>query len=212
MAPCRSETGGPRRVQRFRPCWPTCSCTTRSTCSWSGSSRPALLVFPLCAGMAVAAPELVAVVLGPQWGTAAGLVPWFALAGACHVASQLSQSLAEARAELNRSVVVQVAYLAVLGALIVLALPFSSRGVWVIGAAVAAAEVLRYLGYLLLARRVLTVPAARMWRAHLPAAFASGGVALAVAAAGRALSGAPPPAVLAAELAAGASAMAVCVR
>lgn len=40
MAPCRSETGGPRRVQRFRPCWPTCSCTTRSTCSWSGSSRP----------------------------------------------------------------------------------------------------------------------------------------------------------------------------
>ena len=79
----------------------------------SVTSLGALLVFPLCAGMAVAAPELVAVVLGPQWGQAAGLVPWFALAGGCHVVSQLSQSLAEARAELNRSVVVQVGYLLV---------------------------------------------------------------------------------------------------
>ncbi len=51
-----------------------------------------LLLFPLCAGIAVAAPELVLVVLGPQWGPAVGLVPWFALAGGCHVASQLSQS------------------------------------------------------------------------------------------------------------------------
>ena len=145
-------------------------------------SLSALLVFPLCAGMAVAAPELVAVVLGPQWGPAAGLVPWFALAGGCHVASQLSQSLAEARAELNRSIAVQVGYLLVLAALILLALPFSSRGVWVIAAAVAAAELLRYLGYLVLARRVLELPAAQVWQAHVPAVFASAGVALAIAA------------------------------
>ena len=33
---------GPRelhRGQRCRPCWLTCSCTTRSTCGWPGSSR-----------------------------------------------------------------------------------------------------------------------------------------------------------------------------
>ena len=50
-----------------------------------------LVLFPICAGLAVAANELVLVVLGPQWGLAVGLVPWFALAGGCHVASQLTQ-------------------------------------------------------------------------------------------------------------------------
>jgi O-antigen/teichoic acid export membrane protein len=177
----------------------------------SMTSLGALLVFPLCAGMAVAAPELVAAVLGPQWGPAAGLVPWFALAGACHVASQLSQSLAEARADLNRSVAVQFGYVLVLAALILAALPFSSRGVWVICAAVAAAEVLRYLGYLVLAWRVLALPAARVLQAHVPAIFASA-PALAIAGVRWALTGAPSLAVLAAEFTAGAVALALCIR
>ena len=37
--PCGSVTGGPRRGPRFRPCSPTCSCTTRSMPGWPGSSR-----------------------------------------------------------------------------------------------------------------------------------------------------------------------------
>jgi len=175
-------------------------------------SLGALLLFPLCVGMAVAAVELVAVVLGPQWGPAAGLVPWFALAGGCHVASQLSQSLAEARAELNRSVAVQVAYLVGLAGLILLVLPFRARGVWVIAAAVAVAEVLRYLGYLILAKRVLGFRGAELWRAHFPAAFASAGVGLAIAAAGWALAAAPSLAVLAVQISAGSLALALCIR
>ena len=104
-----------------------------------------LLLFPVCAGIAVAAQQLVLVIFGPQWQLAIGLVPWFALAGGCHVASQLTQLLADARAELNRSFAVQAAYILGLGLLILLALRFQSRGVWVIAAAVAAAEVLRYV-------------------------------------------------------------------
>jgi O-antigen/teichoic acid export membrane protein len=178
----------------------------------SVTSLGALLLFPLCAGMAVAAPELVAVVLGPQWTTVVGLVPWFALAGACHVATQLSQSLVEARAELNRSVVVQVLYLVALAAFIVLALPFRSAGVWVIGAAVAAAEMLRYLGYLVLVGRVLGLGSAQLWRAHVPAAFAGTGVALAILATHLALPAAPAGAVLAAEVSAGCVALPLCIR
>jgi lipopolysaccharide exporter len=178
----------------------------------SVTSLGILLVFPLCAGMAVAAPELVAVVLGPQWVPVVVLVPWFAFAGGCHVGSQLSQSLAEARAELSRSVAVQAGYVFLLGAFILLALPFSSRGVWVIVAAVAAAELLRYFGYLVLAWRVLELPAARVCSAHVPAVFASAGVALAVAAVRWALTGAPSLALLAAEITAGALALALCVR
>jgi O-antigen/teichoic acid export membrane protein len=175
-------------------------------------SLGALLVFPICAGMAVAAPELVNVVLGPQWGPSVGLVPWFALAGGCHVASQLSQSLAEARAELNRSVAVQVAYLLGLAVLILLVLPFRARGVWVIAAAVAVAELLRYLCYLILARRVLGLRRAQILQAHFPAAFASAGVGLAIAAAGWALADAPSLAVLMVQITAGALALALYIR
>ena len=35
----RRATGGPRRGRRSRPCWRTCSCTTRSTGGWPGSIR-----------------------------------------------------------------------------------------------------------------------------------------------------------------------------
>ena len=35
-----SETAVPLRVRRSRLCSPTCSCTTRSTRGWAGSSRP----------------------------------------------------------------------------------------------------------------------------------------------------------------------------
>src|SRR5680860_721028 len=37
--PCNSETVGPHRGQRSRPCWRTCSCITRSTPGWHGSIR-----------------------------------------------------------------------------------------------------------------------------------------------------------------------------
>jgi lipopolysaccharide exporter len=172
-----------------------------------------LVLFPICAGIAVAAQELVQVVLGPQWGLAVGLVPWFALAGGCNVASQLTQLLADARAELNRSLAVQTAYILGLAVLILLALPFLSHGVWVIAAAVAAAETLRYVGYLALARRVLRLPLKRVALAHAPAAFASAGVALVVAATRWAIIGhAPALVVLGAEGAAGALALALCIR
>jgi hypothetical protein len=54
---------------------------------------------------------------------------------------------------------------------------------------------------------------ARVWQAHVPAAFASAGVALAVAAVRWGLAGrAPALVVLAGELGAGALALALCVR
>jgi lipopolysaccharide exporter len=172
-----------------------------------------LMLFPLCAGIAVAAHELVLVVLGRQWGLAVGLVPWFALAGGCHVVSQLTQLLADARAELNRSLVVQMGYIVALALLLLMVLPFRSGGVWVIAAAVAAAELVRYVAYLALARRVLGMPRAQMWQAHVPALFASAGVALAVAATRWALIDyVRPLVVLGAEAGAGALALALCIR
>ena len=146
-----------------------------------------ILVFPVCAGMAVAARELVLVVLGRQWSVAATAVPWFALAAGCSVMSALSQTVAEARADLYRSLGVQGAYIVVLAAFLAVAVAHRSHGIWVFAAAVAAAEVLRHVGYLGLMRRVVGLTMTQVWASYAPAAFASAGVALAMAVIRRAL-------------------------
>jgi lipopolysaccharide exporter len=172
-----------------------------------------LLVFPVCAGMAVAARELVQVVLGPQWGLAATIVPWFALAGGCIVVSALSQMVAEARSVLNRSIAVQAAYVVALGVFLLVAVACRSHGVWVYAAAVVAAELLRLVGYLGLMRRIVRFTVADLWASCAPAAFASAGVALAVAATRAVLVGAVPNLVVfAVGVVAGALALALCVR
>lgn len=172
-----------------------------------------VVLFPICAGMAIAARELVLVVLGPQWTLVPGLIPWFAVAGGCHVAAYMSQLLAEARAELNRSLAVQVLYVVVLALLLLAAVPFTRHGVWVIGAAVAGAEAMRYLGYLRLTSRVLELRLGQLWRAHLPAVFISVGVGLAVAAVRAPLIGhAPAILVSAADICVGVLALFLCIR
>jgi lipopolysaccharide exporter len=172
-----------------------------------------ILVFPLCAGMAVAARELVLLLLGPQWSLAATVVPWFALAGGCSVMSALSQTVAEARADLYRSLAVQAAYIMALAAFLAVALQHRSHGIWVFAAAVAAAEVLRHAGYLGLMRRVVGLSITQVWASYAPAAFASAGVALAMAVIRRALATEAPTLVtFAAEVAAGACALSLCIR
>jgi lipopolysaccharide exporter len=173
----------------------------------------AVVLFPICAGMAVAARELVRVVLGPQWDLAATLVPWFALGGGFAVISALVQTVAEARNELNRSLAIQAAYIVALGALLAVALGQRDRGVWVFAAAVAVAEILRHISYLGLMRRMVGLSVAQLWACYAPAAFASLGVVLAVAATRAVLAGeAPALLALAAEVAAGALALALCIR
>ena len=187
---------------------PACAAPTSACCRWGASC---------CSPPAPASPwplrELVLVLLGPQWDLAATIVPWFALAGACSVISALSQVLAEARADLNRSLGIQGAYILALAALLALALRFRSHGVWVFGAAVAVAEAARHLGYLELMRRILRLSADQIWRSYGPAAFASVGVGLAVAVTRMALVGdLPTLLVLGAEVGAGAVALALCIR
>ena len=172
-----------------------------------------LVVFPVCAGMAVAAREFVRVVLGPQWGLAATIVPWFALAAGCSVISALSQMVAEARADLNRSIAVQAAYVVALGAFLLVAVEYRSHGVWVYAAAVVGAEFLRLVGYLGLMRRLVRFTFTDLCASFAPAVFASAAVGLAVTATRVLLVGAVPTLVVfAAEVVAGALALVLAVR
>ena len=173
-----------------------------------------VVLFPICVGMAVAAPEVVLVVLGPQWPLAVTLLPWFAIASGFSVLSKLSRSMVEARAELNGSLVVQAVHLVALGtALLVLARTLPGWGVWIFAAAVAGGEVLRHLGYLVLVRRILQVSAVQVGRLYAPAALASAGVAVAIV--GLRMVAAdhlPVLGLLVAEMVAGTAALVLCIR
>jgi lipopolysaccharide exporter len=173
-----------------------------------------VVLFPICVGLAVAAAEVVPVVLGPQWTLAVTLLPWFAVASGFSVLSKLSRSMVEARAELNGSLIVQAVHLVALGtALLVLALTLRSWGVWIFAAAVAGGEVLRHLGYLALVRRILKLSAVQVGQLYAPAAFASLCVALAIVAIRTVAPGRLPVVVLlGAEIVAGAAALMLCIR
>jgi O-antigen/teichoic acid export membrane protein len=172
-----------------------------------------IVVFPVCAGVAVAAPELVRVVLGPQWDLAATVVPALAIAAGFSVVSALSQTAAEARADLNRSLVVQGAYVAVLGVSLAFAIGYWSYGIWVVAAAVLVAELVRHVGYLGIMWQATRFSVAQLWASYLPAAFASAGVAFGIAATRSVLVGyAPTPALFVAELVVGALVLALCIR
>jgi lipopolysaccharide exporter len=141
----------------------------------------ALALFPPCVGMAVAAPELVQVVLGPSWQLAASILPWFALAAAMSVLSRFSQVLAESRAELGRSLLVQGVYIVILGLLLLLvAYNLQAGGVWLFAAAVAIGEFCRFAAYLHLTRRLLRLAKLEVIRSLLPGLFAAAVVGLAL--------------------------------
>jgi O-antigen/teichoic acid export membrane protein len=140
----------------------------------------AVVLFPICAGMAVAGREIVLVVLGGQWVDAIVLVPLFAAAAAFNIMSQLSRLLAEARAKLNSLIVLQLGYLVVFGALLALA-AVGGGETWMFAAALAAGEVIRHIAYVLLIRRFTTVRESEVFMAYVPAVFAAvlvaGGIA-----------------------------------
>lgn len=171
----------------------------------------ALVIGPLCAGMAVAAPELVAVLLGPQWGPAADVLPFLAAATALGMLSHVAGVVCEARGVLDAKLRLQAVHVAGLAALLALAAGGPLPGY---AAALAGGEVLRQALYARLLSRELGVRPRQLRQRFAPALLAAAVVAAAVAAVRAPLvaSGAPDVAVLVADVVAGALALAAAVR
>lgn len=171
----------------------------------------ALVMLPVCAGMAVAAPEVVAVVLGDGWEIAAAILPLFALGIGFNVLTRINELLCEARAELNRNLAVQVVYLVALAAALLVASP---AGVMAMAAVLLIGEVLRHCAFALLVRRVLRLSARDLWQVYAPAVFAAALVAALVGAVRTLLVeiGSPAVAILIGEILAGAAGLALAIR
>jgi O-antigen/teichoic acid export membrane protein len=141
------------------------------------TSVAAFVLLPVCAGLAVASPEVVRVILGPQWDTAIVLLPIMALAVAFDLISRVAAVVAQAKAELNKKIVV---HSLTLGSLVVLLLLARGHGVWAFAAALAAANAVRNFLYASLMRSMVGAGVVATWRAYLPGLAAAMALAVAV--------------------------------
>lgn len=170
-----------------------------------------VVLFPLCAGVAAAGPELILVVLGGQWTDATVFVPWFALSAGLGFMSRLVVMLCESRARLNIAMGVEVASVSLMWALLVAA---SNGPAWWFAAAFAAEELVRFVAYLFVTHRVADMSYGDLRRAYLPGLVAAawvGGLIFAVRS-GLLTLGVIPVVVLLAEVLVGALALVLFVR
>jgi O-antigen/teichoic acid export membrane protein len=156
---------------------------------------------PICLGAAVAAPEIVNVMLGAKW---LAVVPVFRLVCGVFALSTLNMfaaTVADATATLTRKFWLTLAHAAILLGLFALLRPLGLIGV---GVGVLLAEGLRTLFYMLLMRRILAVPLPALLSCYVPALLLSAGVAGSIGLVAWALRPAAVPLLFGAELAAGA--------
>lgn len=171
-----------------------------------------MIMFSLAAGMAVAAREIVLVLLGGQWDTAATVIPFFAFAIAFNIMTYFADLLGQAKAELNKILALQVIYLAVLAAGYVAVSGLG--GVVPFAAALVLGEVGRHVAFLVLMGRLIGLRFAEVARAYAPAVVAASGVGIVIALGRQALLAVDAPVVLtlAAEIGLGAIALALFTR
>jgi lipopolysaccharide exporter len=169
------------------------------------------VVLPMNAGMAVAAPEIVLVLLGPQWVGAIDVLPWLLLASSIALTGHFAGVVTEAQAALNSKIVVSVSSTFTLVLLLAIA---EGRSLSAYGAAVTGAAAVSHAGHVLILKRTLRTTVAALTWPYLRSALGAAMVAAAIAAA-RALSigaEAPVVVVLVVEVLTGAIALVLLLR
>ena len=144
----------------------------------SAVGATAAIIFPLNAGMAVSARELILVILGPQWVGAIEVMPWLLLASAIGLTGHFAGIVAEAQAALNAKMLIAGGSTATLALLLWLA---EGRSLSAYGAALAGAAAVSHIGYVLVISRTLDTSFGTLVRPLVPAIAGAGLVAAAIA-------------------------------
>jgi lipopolysaccharide exporter len=131
----------------------------------------AALFLPTLAGMAVSADVIIAVLLGPQWGGAATIVPLLALAVGLVFLGHFARVIADVKALLNQRLAIEAVHLALLAAALFLGARYGLEGLL---AAIVVAEVYAYFAYLQLMRRQLQVAWVDYFQFVFPGVLATG--------------------------------------
>lgn len=162
------------------------------------------VLLPLCAGIAVAANEIVRVVLGAQWTPVIAILPILAAYGSLMVLTHFAGLVAEIRNELNRKMVLQAGYLVVL---VLLLLPALGGELWQYATAFAVGNLVVHVAYMRLMNLILGVTLRDYRRIYGRCLIAAAGTGAAIFGARLAMvtAGLPLAAVLAVEIAVGAA-------
>lgn len=164
----------------------------------------AMLITPICAGAAVAAPEIVRVMLGPKWMAAVPILQVISLTYVLSAITMFAGVVCDATATLSHKLGLALVCLAGLAGLLVGGSRFGLVGVaW----AMVGGELLRAVLYSGIMRRVLGAAPRAVLGAYGPGVLAGAAAAAAIGAVRYGLLAlhAPPLALLVAEMLAGAS-------
>lgn len=125
----------------------------------------AALVFPTAWGLAGAANEVIAVLLGAQWGAAAPVLAILALAAPFPLLTHFAAVICEATAALNIKIIITLTRIAGLAVLLVL---LSPHGIVGIAIAFGLVQVVTHGAYILVMRRLLALPLAKQAPSYVP--------------------------------------------
>lgn len=124
-----------------------------------------IVLFPICFGVSVAAPEIVSVVLGPQWIETIPILQVFALAVPFHLMLHFDGLILDATANLNIKLVTRIAHLATLAILFIL---LSGLGLVGFAVAMVIGEGFFYLVYSFWVSKILHIRVSEMLKLHIP--------------------------------------------
>jgi O-antigen/teichoic acid export membrane protein len=147
----------------------------------SSTTLVATVVFPVCAGVAVAAPEMVQVLLGPRWAASVPILRVLCVSIPLTMTTLLAGVVADARANLQQKIILNVLYMILLTSLY---WSLKSYGLTGIALAIGTGELIRTFLYMRVTHNDIGIPYLRllaMYRPGLLNAAAVGGALWAVA-------------------------------
>ncbi|MFD1467593.1 lipopolysaccharide biosynthesis protein [Hymenobacter caeli] len=170
----------------------------------ASSTVVATLVLPLCAGVAVAAPELVQVLLGPRWAASVPVLRVLCLSIPLSMTTLFAGVVADARANLRQKIILNLEFMALLTALFWLLKGYGLAG---IAGAIGTGEVVRTFLYMRVTHRDIGISYPRLLAIYRPGLLNAAAVGLALLAVALLVRPLHAPALLAllAQMAAGAA-------
>lgn len=160
----------------------------------TSSTLVATLVLPVCAGVAVAAPELVQVLLGPRWAASVPILRVLCLSIPLSMTTLFAGVVADARANLRQKVILNLEFMALLAGLFWLLKGYGLAG---IAGAIGTGEVVRTFLYMRVTHRDIDIAYPRLLAVYKPGLLNAAAVGLGLLAVASLLRPLHAPALLA---------------
>jgi lipopolysaccharide exporter len=141
----------------------------------TSSTLIATVVLPVCAGVAVAAPELVQVLLGPRWAASVPILRVLCISIPLSMTTLFAGVVADARANLKQKIILNLEFMVLLASLFWLLKGYGLAG---IAGAIGTGEVVRTFLYMRITHRDIGIPYARLFTIYKPGMLNAAAVGL----------------------------------